>query len=80
MGVKVKMVTGDQLAIAIETAKKLGLGTGILDAASLGDVKKQESKEMAESPSKKLTVSPRYFPSTNSTLWMSCKNTVTLSA
>ena len=49
MGVKVKMVTGDQLAIAIETAKKLGMGTGILDAASLGDVKKQESKEMTAS-------------------------------
>ena len=49
MGIKVKMVTGDQLAIAIETAKKLGLGTGILAAASMGDVKKQESKEMAAS-------------------------------
>jgi H+-transporting ATPase len=49
MGVKVKMVTGDQLAIAKETAKKLGMGTGILDAASLGDVQKQESKEMTAS-------------------------------
>ena len=44
MGVKIKMVTGDQLAIAIETAKKLGMGTTILDAAGLGDVKKQESQ------------------------------------
>jgi H+-transporting ATPase len=49
MGVKVKMVTGDQLAIAIETAKKLGMGTGILDASSLGDVKREETTEMAES-------------------------------
>ena len=49
MGVKVKMVTGDQLAIAKETAKKLGMGTGILDAASLGDVKKEESKAMTAS-------------------------------
>ena len=49
MGVKVKMVTGDQLAIAIETAKKLGMGTSILDAAGLGDVKHQESKTMVES-------------------------------
>ena len=49
MGVKVKMVTGDQLAIAMETAKKLGMGTAILDAAGLGDVKHQESKQMAES-------------------------------
>jgi H+-transporting ATPase len=49
MGVKVIMVTGDQLAIAIETAKKLGMGTAILDAAGLGDVKHQESKQMVES-------------------------------
>ena len=48
MGVKVKMVTGDALAIAQETAKKLNLGTNILDAASLGDSKKQESREAAE--------------------------------
>jgi H+-transporting ATPase len=49
MGVKIKMVTGDALAIAKETAKKLELGTNILDAASLGDTKKQESTEVAES-------------------------------
>ena len=44
MGVTVKMVTGDALAIAQETAKKLGMGTNILDASSLGDVKKQENQ------------------------------------
>ena len=49
MGVKVKMVTGDALAIAKETAKKLGMGTNILDASSLGDSKKQETAEVAES-------------------------------
>jgi len=49
MGVKVKMVTGDALAIAKETAKKLDMGTNILDAASLGDSKKDESAEVAES-------------------------------
>jgi H+-transporting ATPase len=49
MGVKVKMVTGDALAIAIETAKKLAMGTNILDAASLGDAKKQETAEVAAS-------------------------------
>jgi H+-transporting ATPase len=43
MGVKVKMVTGDALAIAKETAQKLGMGTNILDAGSLGDSKKQET-------------------------------------
>ena len=49
MGVKVKMVTGDALAIAKETAKKLDMGTNILDAASLGDAKKEETSEVAES-------------------------------
>jgi H+-transporting ATPase len=49
MGVKIKMVTGDALAIAKETAKKLDMGTNILDAASLGDSKKKESAAVAES-------------------------------
>jgi len=48
MGVKVKMVTGDQLAIAQETAKKLGMGADILDAAGLGDVKHHETASVAE--------------------------------
>jgi H+-transporting ATPase len=43
MGVAVKMVTGDALAIAQETARKLGMGANILDAASLGDVANQQS-------------------------------------
>ena len=49
MGVTIKMVTGDALAIAKETAKKLDMGTNILDAASLGDSKKQETAEVAKS-------------------------------
>jgi H+-transporting ATPase len=49
MGVKVKMVTGDALAIAQETAKKLGMGTNILDAASLGDAKHKETASETES-------------------------------
>jgi H+-transporting ATPase len=49
MGVKVKMVTGDQLAIAQETAKKLGMGTNILDASGFGDVKHHETAQLAES-------------------------------
>jgi H+-transporting ATPase len=49
MGVKVKMVTGDALAIAVETAKKLDMGTNILNAASLGDSKKEETSAVAES-------------------------------
>jgi H+-transporting ATPase len=49
MGIKVMMVTGDALAIARETARKLDMGTTILDAAGLGDSKKQESVEVAAS-------------------------------
>ena len=48
MGVKVKMVTGDALAIAQETAKKLGMGANILDAASLGDAKHKETASETE--------------------------------
>ncbi|MGI8458218.1 MAG: plasma-membrane proton-efflux P-type ATPase [Propionibacteriaceae bacterium] len=43
MGVSVKMVTGDAIAIAKETAAKVGLGTNILDASGLGDVKREET-------------------------------------
>jgi H+-transporting ATPase len=49
MGVNVKMVTGDQLAIARETAVKLGLGTNILDASGFGDTKVYEMAQLAES-------------------------------
>ena len=49
MGVKIKMVTGDALAIAQETAKKLGMGSDILDASGLGDVKHDETTNVAES-------------------------------
>ncbi|NNM87357.1 MAG: plasma-membrane proton-efflux P-type ATPase, partial [Phycisphaerae bacterium] len=48
MGLKVKMVTGDALAIAQETARKLGMDTNILDAAGLGDSKKDENAQVAE--------------------------------
>ncbi len=48
MGVSVKMVTGDQLAIAKETAKQLGMGTNILDAGGLGDSKKDATPEQAK--------------------------------
>jgi H+-transporting ATPase len=49
MGVNVKMVTGDQVAIARETAGKLGLGTNILDADGFGDTKHHETAQLAES-------------------------------
>ena len=49
MGVKIKMVTGDALAIARETAKALGMGTNILDGATLGDSKTDETAAVARS-------------------------------
>lgn len=48
IGVSVKMVTGDALAIAQETAKKLGLGIKILDASGFGDSQHQETAQLAE--------------------------------
>jgi H+-transporting ATPase len=42
MGVKIKLVTGYASAIAKETAKKLDMGTNIIDAGSLCDVTKNE--------------------------------------
>jgi len=48
MGLDVKMVTGDQMAIARETAKQLGLGTNILDASGLGDTKRIETAQSAD--------------------------------
>ncbi len=49
MGVTIKMVTGDALAIAVETAKKLGMGTHILDASGFGDAKHQASAKLVRS-------------------------------
>ena len=49
MGVNVKMVTGDQLAIARETAGKLGMGINILDASGFGDSKYHETAQLVES-------------------------------
>jgi H+-transporting ATPase len=49
MGIAVKMVTGDALAIARETAAKLGLGRNILDASGFGDTKHHETAQLAQS-------------------------------
>ena len=49
MGIKIKMVTGDALAIARETAKTLDMGADILDGAALGDSKHDETAAMAQS-------------------------------
>ncbi len=48
MGVKIKMVTGDALAIAREMAKTLGMGSNILDAKTLGDSKTDETAAAAK--------------------------------
>ncbi|MGD9375224.1 MAG: plasma-membrane proton-efflux P-type ATPase, partial [Anaerolineae bacterium] len=42
MGIRVKMVTGDQVAIAKEIARQLDLGTGILDAALFSEAGHRE--------------------------------------
>jgi len=49
MGVKVKMVTGDQLPIAKEIAEKLGMKTNILDAKDLGDGTAKETDAIKSS-------------------------------
>ena len=48
MGVKVKMVTGDQVAIAREIAHQLDLGTNIMDANIFSDTKQYETGRMAD--------------------------------
>lgn len=46
MGIEVKMVTGDQEAIAKETSSLLGLGRNILNASIFGDTKHHESGQL----------------------------------
>jgi len=48
MGVKVKMVTGDQLAIAKEMAHQLGLGSNIVDAGLLAQTNDLKSRPQSE--------------------------------
>jgi H+-transporting ATPase len=48
MGVNVKMVTGDQLAIGREIAKQLGLGANLLDASMFSDSKYHEHAAVDE--------------------------------
>jgi H+-transporting ATPase len=45
MGVSVKMVTGDAIAIAKETAENLGMGTNFIDASVLSETSDKISKE-----------------------------------
>lgn len=48
MGVRVKMVTGDQVAIAKEISAQLGLGKNIVDASPFGDTKHHETGRLAD--------------------------------
>ncbi len=48
LGLKVKMVTGDQLAIAKEIAHQLGLGSNIVNAKVFGDTREHESGQLAD--------------------------------
>jgi H+-transporting ATPase len=48
MGINVRMVTGDQMAIAKETARRLGMGGNILDASLFGDTKHHEAGQLAD--------------------------------
>ena len=48
MGVAVKMVTGDQVAIAKETCRQVGLGPNILDASGFDKTGPHEAARLAE--------------------------------
>jgi len=48
MGIDVKIVTGDQIAIAKEVARQLNLGTNIMDASIFDETKPHETGQMAD--------------------------------
>ena len=48
MGLEVKMVTGDQVAIAKEIGRQLDLGTNIIDASIFDETKTHEAGQMAD--------------------------------
>jgi H+-transporting ATPase len=48
MGVKVKMVTGDQTAIAREIASQVGLGTNIVEASAFEEAAYHEEAQLAD--------------------------------
>ena len=80
MGVQVKMVTGDQLAIGKEIAAQLGLGTNILDASRPRRPKHQRDRRSRPRPSRRPTASRRSSPSTSITSSRCCRSTATSSA
>jgi H+-transporting ATPase len=48
MGINVKMVTGDQVAIAKEIARQVGLGTNVLDARIFEEAKHHQTGQLAD--------------------------------
>jgi H+-transporting ATPase len=48
MGIEVKMITGDQIAIAKEIGRQLDLGTNIVDADIFDETKQYESGQLAD--------------------------------
>jgi H+-transporting ATPase len=48
MGIRVKMVTGDQIAIGKEIARQLGLGINILDAGLFSETQHHETGQLAD--------------------------------
>jgi len=48
MGLQIKMVTGDQIAIAKEIAGQLNLGTNIMDATVFNETKEHQSSQLSE--------------------------------
>jgi len=78
MGVKIKMVTGDALAIAKETAKSWTWAqTSLMPPAWVTQRKRRAQKW--RSLSRRPTVSPKCSPNTSSTSWMFCRSAVTSS-
>jgi H+-transporting ATPase len=49
MGLKIKMVTGDQVAIAKEIGRQLDLGTNIMDASVFDETKHHKGGQLADS-------------------------------
>jgi H+-transporting ATPase len=49
LGIDIKMVTGDQIAIAKEIAGQLGLGTNILDASGFDETKHHQAAQLDQS-------------------------------
>ena len=48
LGLRVKMVTGDQMAIAKEISRELGLGPNIVDASVFGETRQHESGQLSD--------------------------------